>query len=49
MLGAYQAGSDRALDEAIAHQTGLERFLRQDPAEHVAFAETTAKLVSLAR
>jgi type III secretion protein N (ATPase) len=48
-LGAYKPGSDRAVDDAIAHQAGVERFLRQDPAEHPAFADTVARLLTLAR
>jgi len=47
-LGAYKPGSDRALDDAIAHQAGLESFLRQPAAESTPLAETLAWLERVA-
>ena len=43
-LGAYAKGSDRELDEAIARLPKIEQFLRQSPADRVAFDETVATL-----
>lgn len=43
-LGAYAKGSDRDLDEAIARLPKIEQFLRQSPADRVAFDETVATL-----
>ena len=43
-LGAYKAGSDRSLDNAIAHQAGLEAFLRQRGDESTPLADTLARL-----
>lgn len=39
-LGAYQAGSDPALDEAVARHPALRAFLTQDVEEHVDWDET---------
>jgi flagellum-specific ATP synthase len=36
-IGAYRKGSDPRIDEAIAYNEQLERFLSQDMDEHVAF------------
>ncbi|MBX3212830.1 MAG: FliI/YscN family ATPase [Labilithrix sp.] len=44
MLGAYAKGSDKELDEAIAKMPKIEQFLRQSPADRVAFDETVATL-----
>jgi type III secretion protein N (ATPase) len=44
MLGAYAKGSDKELDEAIARMPKIEQFLRQSPADRVAFDETVATL-----
>jgi ATP synthase in type III secretion protein N len=44
MLGAYAKGSDKELDEAIAKMPKIEQFLRQSPADRVAFEETVATL-----
>ncbi len=49
VLGAYKPGSDRALDDAIAHQPLLERFLRQSPDETSSMSDTLAALDALAR
>jgi flagellar biosynthesis/type III secretory pathway ATPase len=48
-LGAYKPGSDRALDDAIAHQPGLEKFLQQPAAEATSLPETIAWLEKVAR
>jgi type III secretion protein N (ATPase) len=45
-LGAYAKGTDKELDEALARLPAIERFLRQDPRERVAFDATVAALVS---
>lgn len=39
-LGAYRAGSDKALDRAIARMPAIEAFLRQTPHERVSLEET---------
>jgi flagellar biosynthesis/type III secretory pathway ATPase len=44
MLGAYAKGSDKELDDAIARMPKIEQFLRQSPADRVAFDETVATL-----
>ncbi|HVJ94028.1 MAG TPA: FliI/YscN family ATPase [Labilithrix sp.] len=43
-LGAYAKGSDKELDDAIARMPKVEQFLRQSPADRVAFDETVATL-----
>ena len=43
-LGAYAKGSDRELDEALARMPKIEAFLRQDPHEKIAFADTLEAL-----
>jgi type III secretion protein N (ATPase) len=43
-LGAYAKGSDKELDEAIARMPKIEQFLRQSPADRVAFDEAVAML-----
>ncbi len=43
-VGAYKAGSDAAVDEAIARRAALEAFLRQDTAEVTPLAEAVAGL-----
>jgi ATP synthase in type III secretion protein N len=48
-LGAYKAGADRALDDAVAHISELERFLRQGPNEHDELPKTVAKLTAISR
>jgi type III secretion protein N (ATPase) len=44
VLGAYAKGSDKELDEAIAKMPKIEQFLRQSPADRVAFEDTIALL-----
>jgi type III secretion protein N (ATPase) len=48
-LGAYKPGADRALDDAVAHQAALERFLQQGPDDRAPFQETVAKLTAISR
>ena len=47
VLGAYKPGSDRGLDDAIAHQPALEAFLTQPPEQATPLAETVAWLARL--
>lgn len=44
MLGAYAKGSDQELDDAIARMPKIEQFLRQSPADRVAFEDTVETL-----
>jgi type III secretion protein N (ATPase) len=46
-LGAYQAGRDRAVDDAVAAYPALERLLRQGRTERVERAAAIADLVGL--
>ncbi len=48
-LGAYKAGADRTLDDAVAHQVELERFLRQGPDEISDLAGTVTRLTTISR
>jgi flagellum-specific ATP synthase len=43
-LGAYRAGSDPAVDEAIAVMPALEAFLRQAKGEHSGLPQSFAAL-----
>jgi len=47
-IGAYQHGTDPALDTALAHRTEIERFLRQAVTERSDPLQTDARLVELA-
>jgi hypothetical protein len=47
-IGAYQPGSDPALDTALAHRAGIEGFLRQTVQEHSEPHDTDARLLELA-
>jgi len=47
-VGAYQPGSDPALDAALAHRTEIERFLCQRVDESTEPADTDARLLALA-
>jgi flagellar biosynthesis/type III secretory pathway ATPase len=49
VLGAYQPGSNRPLDDAIAHQPALETFLRQRPEEATPLADTLEWLRKVAQ
>jgi flagellum-specific ATP synthase len=46
-IGAYQPGSDPALDVALAHRPQIERFLRQPVHERSDPLQTDARLVEL--
>ncbi len=46
-IGAYQPGSDPALDTALAHRTRIERFLRQPVHERSDPLHTDARLIEL--
>jgi len=48
-IGAYQHGSDPALDAALAHRAGIEAFLRQPVDERSGPQATDRALVELAR
>lgn len=47
-IGAYQGGTDPALDQAIAAREPIQNFLRQDAAEQTPFAEARRQLLDLA-
>jgi flagellum-specific ATP synthase len=47
-IGAYQPGSDPALDTALTHRSQIERFLRQSVHERSDPPETDARLLELA-
>ena len=46
-IGAYQAGTDRMLDAALAHRSAIESFLRQHVDERSDPAQADAKLLEL--
>jgi flagellum-specific ATP synthase len=48
-VGAYQAGTDAVLDEAIAAQPRFEAFLQQNMASRENYADSVAKLGGLFR
>lgn len=48
-VGAYKAGTDRALDRALALEPALDKFLCQARDERVPWAETVRMLESLSR
>lgn len=43
-IGAYQKGSDKELDEAIAKKEFMQNFLGQNPEESFEFEETIGLL-----
>ena len=47
LLGAYESGRDRRLDEALARIDDIEAFLRQEPGETSSLAETARRLGAL--
>ena len=49
VIGAYKAGGDRALDEAVARQPAIEAFLRQGAEEVSSVDVTRAKLGEISR
>jgi flagellum-specific ATP synthase len=46
-LGAYRAGSDPDVDEAIRYQPELERFLSQGKREHATLDEGYGELARI--
>ena len=46
-MGAYHAGSDPRIDEAIRYQPRLERFLQQSQDEPRSFAQSVEELQTL--
>ncbi len=46
-VGAYQEGSDPALDRAIALRDPINGFLRQDAGDHTPFRETRDRILRL--
>ena len=46
-VGAYSAGSDPVIDEAIARHTKIEQFLQQDITEQAGLEESLGQLTSL--
>ena len=46
-IGAYQAGSDKDLDEAIAKKSGMEEYLKQDYDVSLSYEESVKLLVAL--
>ncbi len=48
VLGAYQSGRDRAVDDAIASYPAIERLLRQPRDEHAAYDVAVQSLLTLA-
>jgi len=48
-VGAYHAGSDPRIDEAIRYQPRLERFLQQSQDEPRSFAQSVEELQALVR
>lgn len=46
-VGAYVAGSDLLLDQAIAMQPRIERFLQQNLGQRASFADSVAELSTL--
>ncbi|MGE3633858.1 MAG: FliI/YscN family ATPase, partial [Sandaracinaceae bacterium] len=47
LLGAYERGSDPALDAALARVDAIEAFLRQEPDEASSLDDATARLAAL--
>ncbi|HCE09570.1 MAG TPA: flagellum-specific ATP synthase FliI, partial [Oxalobacteraceae bacterium] len=46
-VGAYSAGTDPVLDQAIALNTRIESFLQQDIAERADVPESLGRLTAL--
>ena len=46
-VGAYVAGSNPKVDDALAHRDAIETFLRQKPAELTTFADASSALNAL--
>jgi flagellum-specific ATP synthase len=47
LLGAYKAGTNRDLDQAVDAQDGINAFLRQDIEQSVSMASSTQDLLTL--
>jgi flagellum-specific ATP synthase len=47
LMGAYRAGSDGAIDEAIVHQPAILEYIRQDPDARVGLGAAVADLKQL--
>jgi flagellum-specific ATP synthase len=47
-IGAYQKGSDAALDQALALMPEINRFLEQTPKEAAPLSDTVARLLAIA-
>lgn len=45
LMGAYRAGSDPLIDQAILRHADVLDFLKQSPKERIAFAEARAELI----
>jgi flagellar biosynthesis/type III secretory pathway ATPase len=48
ILGAYQAGRDRTVDDAVAAYPAIEQVLRQRREEQVGWDEAIQSLLTLA-
>ncbi len=48
-IGAYQSGSDKELDEAIAKKAEMDGYLKQDYSEVVSYEESINKLIEIMR
>jgi flagellar biosynthesis/type III secretory pathway ATPase len=48
-LGAYVKGTDRELDDAIAHMPAIDQFLRQNPVDRVSFGDAIELLARVVR
>ena len=46
-IGAYQAGSDKGLDEAIGKKTAMEEYLKQDYDTSLSYEESVKLLIAL--
>jgi len=46
-IGAYKAGADAELDQALAARSVLRQFLMQDSGERVSLADCVARLQAL--
>ena len=46
-VGAYVAGSNPKIDEALGHRDAIEGFLRQKPSELTTFAQAADALHAL--
>ena len=46
-IGAYQAGSDKEIDEAIAKKSDMEDYLRQNYDESWDYTKSVNRLIEL--